>query len=327
MAQAKGSKLRLIYQQETAFNSDPASAAASRLRVISESLRLTINQGTDPILRDNRNPSRPWRGNKSVSGDLITNLQAYQLPSIIKFALGQVATVDASGVGDGPFTHTITVADSLPSFLVEKGFTDIGQYVKYNGLKVSRLAMTCKPEGRQQVTVGVLGCAEATGAASFDAAAEDNGYRPFDGFQVSSITEGGAAIATVTSLDFSVDNVIDGDSGYTMGSDGERTSLPEGTIKVSGNITALFEDMTLYNKAVAGTETSLKVAYQFGTGDGSAGNEYIEFLIPELIYSPQTPVASGPAGILVELPFDAYYEDDAEASAMQVIVKNMEAAI
>ena len=85
--------------------------------------------------------------------------------------------------------------------------------------------------------------------------------------------------------------------------------------------------MLSHLRALVPCQGSTKLVWQLGTGDGSAGNEYLEILIPELTYSPNAPVVNGPTGVLVELPFEAFYDDSAEASAIQIVLKNTEAAI
>lgn len=90
---------------------------------------------------------------------------------------------------------------------------------------------------------------------------------------------------------------------------------------------ALFDSLTLYNKVKNSTESSLKVTWAYGDGLGSAGNESLEILIPELIYSPNAPEVSGPMGVKVSLPFEAYYENSTEATAIQIILKNSQATI
>ena len=322
MSQARGSNAQLIFQEETTFKTDPATPDCKKLHFVSESLRFSRPLNPSNILRGNRNPTRGFPDNVEVTGNVITNLQPFQLGSMLKFLLGSVTTT-----GTGPYVHTIKIGSTLPSFLVEKGFTDIGQYFKYNGCKINRMSMSITTSGEQQITFNILGAKETASGTSFDSTPTDAGYKAFDGLSIATIEEGGAAIATVTSIDnLTIENNLDG-SVYTIGSQGERKSLPEGVVKVSGTLNALFEDLALYNKAKNRTESSLKVVFQFGSGDGSAGNEYLEFLIPELEYSPNAPVIPGPQGVLVELPFEAYYDDSTEATAIQITLKNTEAAL
>lgn len=218
---------------------------------------------------------------------------------------------------------------SIPSLLIEKGNTDIAQYFKYNGNKIARISFSVKPKGYQDFTFGIVGAKETVGSSPFDATPADAGYQPFDGFSIASILEGGSAIANVSLVDnITIENNIEsGDDTYFCGGAGERGVLSEGDIKVSGKIRAMFENLTLYNKAINNTESALKIVYQLGTGDGATDNESFEFLFPELKYSPNTPLISGPQGIFVELPFEAYYDNDAFATTMQVTVKNTETSI
>lgn len=112
-----------------------------------------------------------------------------------------------------------------------------------------------------------------------------------------------------------------------IGGAGQRVSLPAGIAKVSGQVTALFENVTLYNLAIAHTETTLQVILTKGTGAGTAGNEKMTFNFDEVIFKPQAPVIPDPKGILVELPFEAYYDNDTDASAMWIELLNSSATL
>jgi len=324
MAQAIGSKAQVIFQEEAAFATRPTTPDAKKLHIVTCDIGLAVNQISTPILRGNRNPTRPVRGRKDVSGSIVTHLNPFQLPSFLKFLLGAVTTTDTNGAA--PYTHVITIADTLPSFFLEKGFTDIGQYFQYDGCKINRASFSFRDEGFQEVTFDILGVRETVSATSFDTTPVDNGYQPFDGQHIATIEEGGAPIGIASVAELVVENALD-DGVYVLGNSGERKYLPEGTVRVSGTLTALFENTTLYDKAVNSTETSLKIAFQKGTGDGTAGNEYLEFFVPELTYSPRSVAIEGAAGIMIELPFEAYYDNSVEASALQITVKNTEAAI
>lgn len=321
MAQAQGSKGQIIFQPESTFKTDPGTPDAKKLHFVTESLKLSRNLITSPIIRGERNPVQPVRGNVDVAGSIQTHVQAFQLGSMLKAALG-AATV----TGTGPYVHTIKIGQSLASLLIEKGFGDIAQFFKYNGCKVNKLSLTAKPEGFQDISFDFIGAKETVAGTSFDATPTDGGYKPFDGFSIASVKEGGATIAIVTEVAMSLENNLDG-SAYVIGGAGERASLAEGVVKVSGSLKALFDSLTLYNKAINSTESSVEIVYQLGTGDGSAGNEYLGFNIPELEFSPNAPVINGPQGVLVDLPFEAYYYNDAGASAMIITLKNTEATL
>jgi hypothetical protein len=326
MPQAKGANAIIGYQLETAYGADPGTPALTKMYFTpGESLRLSRELLTSNVLQSARNPSVPDRGRYNVAGSISTVLQAY-FGTLLKAALGSVST------GSGPpYTHTIKIGSSLPSLVIEKGFPDLTtpQYFKYNGCKVSKFSLKVTDQGEQEVSFDILGAKETVGTSSFDATPDDLGKQAFNGFQIATLNEGGSPIAVVTGADIELDNGIDAGGGYAINvtTPGVRKSLPEGKVKVSGTLRALFEDVSLYTKAINGTESALVITYTIGTGAGSAGNEQLTITIPELIYGTNAPVISGPAGLLVELPFEAYYGDDAEASAMWMELKNTQAAL
>jgi hypothetical protein len=308
-------------QVESTFGTDPGTPTLIKVPFISESLRLDRPNIYSEVIQSSRNPTAPNRGNHNVAGSIVTELGAYP-GGLLYAALGGVVT-------SAP-THTIKIGASLPSYTIEKGFTDITtpQFFKYNGCKVNRMTINVRPAGAQQVTIEFIGAKETVGTTAFDATHTDLGKSSFQGSHISTITEGGSAIAYVTEADIVIDNNLDGNV-YVINTTtpGVRRSLPEGLVKVSGTLKALFEDIALYTKAVAGTESALVVTYTLGTGAGTAGNEQLKITVPEILFAPNTPVISGPAGVLAELPFEAYYTNDAAASAIWFELKNTQTAI
>lgn len=224
------------------------------------------------------------------------------------------------------YKHTIQFGGALPSFLVEKGYPDIEQYFKYNGCKIGKMSLACTPEGFQKISFDMTGAKETVGTTSFDSTATDLGKSSFSGFMVASITEGGSAIAHVTKVDISIENSLD-TGVYVIGGAGLRASIPEGTCKVTGTLEALFENTTLYTKAANSTESSLEIAYMFGTGAGTAANEKLTIKIPELIFKQDTPTISGDKGVMVSLPFEAYYANSAEGTVAQMILLTPQLAV
>lgn len=224
------------------------------------------------------------------------------------------------------YKHTLKFGGALPSIFVEKGFSDIAQWFKYNGCKIGKMSLSATPEGFQKIGFDLVGSKETVGTSAFDATAADLGKSSFSGFMIGTIEEGGSTIANVTKIDFAAENGLD-TGVYVIGGLGLRSALPEGTVKVSGTIEALFENTTLYTKAVNSTESSLKIIYNLGTGAGTAGNESIEFKLPELIFKQDAPTISGDKGVLVSLPFEAYYQNSTEASVLQMIIKSTQLAI
>ncbi len=321
MAQAKGSRSQVTIQKEDSFGVAPGTPEAQLLYYSTCSLSLNRGQEQDDTLRGNRNPTKAMRGKDDVSGELAANMQAYNGLLL----LGLMGEVTTSGT-EAPYTHLFTVGDELPSFLIEKGFLDIGQYFRYLGCKIGSMKVSFTPAGAQKMTFSLMGAQEVTASAAFDTTPTDLTYAPFDGFALATLEEGGSTIANVTVVDLEMSNDLDGDQ-YLLGGQGKRADIPEGTVAVTGTLKARFTDLSLYTKAINDTTTSLKMIFARGTGAGTAENESLEFYIPELTFTPKAPPISGPKGIVVELPFVGYYGTDGGASALQIILKSPTAVI
>lgn len=320
MAQAKGSSAQLGIQEEVTYKTDP-SPDMTRIHIVSCDLGLDQGLEESKTIQSNRNAVEPFRGRKNVPGSIVTELQAYTA-KLWKGLLGANTTT-----GAGPYTHTMKVGSSIPSFVMEKGFYDIAQYFKYNGVKIGKASMSITDSGPQPVTFSLVGAKETVSGSTFDATQTDLGKTLFDGLSIGVIEEGGSASAIILSIDgLTVDNGLD-EGIYVLGSSGERVALPEGTVKVTGTVKALFDSITLYNKAVNSTESSIKVKYAKGDGLGTAGNESHEMHIEELKYAPKSPPIAGPQGVLVELPFTGYYGNGSNASSFQIIIKNSQATV
>jgi len=323
-ATEKGAICRLVIQEELVYKTDPATPDAQVIHLSTESIAFSRpNEESDVMRGGDRNPSKPARGLDDVSGDISTELQAYLGP-IYKGVLGSVATT-----GAGPYVHTFKIGTALPSWIIERKYPTLGQYAKYNGCKFGKLSMDVTPKGFQKITVGVAGAKETIGGAPFDATPLDLGKISFDGRAIILIEEGGVAVAIINKISgLTIDNGLDlGEENYALGGDGSRDDIPEGMVKVSGTAHSMFKSFDLYNKAKNGTESSIRVKYQLGDGNGTAGNESLELKLSELVYSPKTPAISGPKGIMADLPFVAYYENSAETTALQLIIKNTQAVI
>lgn len=315
--QQQGVNVRIIFDSETTFKSDPVVPDALVLPYVSESLRMSRNLITSNTIRSDRNPQKPVRGNEEVAGDISIEL-APQYGRLLRHIFGTEVVTSGAGLIR---THTYTIGNLPTGMVIEKGFDDLNpaQYFKYNGCRISQFSFSGKAEGMIDCSVTIMGAKETTGTSSFDETPRDLGHTPFDGFEAS-VAEGATTLGNVTQIDFTIDNNLDGDT-YVIDGTGERHSLPAGWAKVTGTVTALFDSMDLYNRAVNHEETSITLHLTKGNGDGaSPGNEKLSFYFDEVVFSPNAPVVSGPTGVVVELPFEAYYNDDAEASAIRAVL-------
>lgn len=321
MAQQRGAAAIMIFDTETTFKTIPGAPDAMVLPFKSESVRLDRALIDSQTLRVSRQPQQPMRGQVSVGGDINFELSP-QMGRLLKHIFGSYGVAGASA----PYTHTYKIGDLPVGMIIEKQFTDLAtdKFFQYMGCKVASFKLSARPSGPIECSVSVLGAKEATAGATFDATATDLGHTPFDGM-AASVLYNATPLGVITALELALDNNLDGDT-YVMDGTGERYSLPEGTAKVSGKITTLFENTTLYDLAVANTEIGLTAHFTKGLGTGaSAGNEKLSLYIDEAILKPVSPVISGPKGLVVDLEFIGYYNDDADASALRAVLLSPQA--
>jgi hypothetical protein len=303
---------------------DDVRALASQGKTVpltSEGLALDRALQSSKTLRSNRNPVEPVRGNKKVAGALSGELSAY-IERQLLYAFGNVSTVAGSGL----YTHTFTIGN-LPAFGYEKAFTDIAQYFLYNGCKMSKMDVNCPQEGFITCNFDVAGGKETVSSVPYDDDPIDDPFSPFDAFGAQ-ITQGGAILATVTAINFSLDNGVKTDNyAIDRTNPGEVVSLPAGKIAIKGSLTAFFEDLTLYNLALNNTTTSVALDFERGTGAGTLGNEKLTFTMEEVKLQPKSPAISGDEGIKIELTFEAFYSTGASASALKAVLINSQAVV
>lgn len=226
------------------------------------------------------------------------------------FTLGSGALKKLSSATTPAYTHTIVAGGVLPSFYIEKGFPDISQYFQYSGCKINKMSLNLVPEGVQKVSFDFVGKDETVASTSYDSTPTDPGKKSFSGNMIASLTEnssGNNLSNKVTKMDITLENSLD-TGVYCIGGASKRGALPEGMLKVTGTLEMIFEDTTLYAKAVSGTKTDLYVQCTIGTGAGTNGNEGLGINIQELVFKQDTPVISGDKGVLVSLPFEGFYD-------------------
>lgn len=211
--------------------------------------------------------------------------------------------------------HVFKAGTAMPSLVLEKAFTDISQYFRYNGVKIGSFGMQLGGDGELVANLGLLGADENPIVARYQASPVTPGaLLRVNNFQAS-LLEGGSAFATARSASLNIDFDLDGDQ-YIIGGAGKRGSLPQGVTKISGALSTLFEDATLYTKAINNTETSLELRLAY------SASAYLYILMPEVTYGFKSPGVEGPRGVLFDVDYTAAYGDADEATSLQWILVN-----
>lgn len=308
MTQARGFLEQLLYVAESTYGTTPGTPSAVKLPFNTMGLASAQNLIDPGTITGHRKQVRPGIGNITVSGDIVVPVDVRAIGYWLALAIGTPTTS-----GTDPYTHTFKPGLSLPSAVLESGFsTPFAHYALFNGCKVNQMSFSFGGDGELVSTVSVMGAKETAGTSPVDADPTAVEFDRFNNFQAS-ITEGGAAIATVTQLDLTINNGLDGEP--TIGSAGVRADLAEGMMTVSGTLKALFADQALYNKAINNTESSIVLTL---TSDSHS----LALTLPEIVYERNGLERNGAAGVYVSLPFRAYYDDAVEETSMQAVLVN-----
>lgn len=312
MAHQKGANTTLLMGFETTFKT--VSTAGFELRRNTSSISGSQSLNSPATLQGNRNPVEPFRGNRDVSGNVVVPVDSIALWYWLKGLFGDPVTT-----GTGPYVHEFKIQDSQPSMTFEHQFPDLStaSYARFTGCKLGGMSISTGGDGELTADFSVVGAVDSLEASSFDALPTAVGFSRLNNFQAA-IEEGGSSLANATELSVSLDMSLDGDQ-YVIGGGGVRGSIPEKTVAVSGNLKTLFENTTLLNKAINGTESSLKLTF---TGGASS---VFELEMQEVQFERKLPDVQGPQGILVDLNYQAYYTNGSEASAIVARLTNSEA--
>lgn len=291
MAFAAGSYHSVRYIPEATFNTDPSYSGVTELRHTSCSLVLTKDSFRSNELRDDRQISCFRHGQRRVGGDMGIEFSAGEFDSVLELALFN------KWAGTG--TKLLVAGVTPYSFQIERAFTDIDKYGKFTGCMVNTFSLNIPANGLVTGSVGWVGASarySATPLVSDVSITASQVYCPFDSFS-GVLMEGGTTLATVTSMDFSINNGLE--AAFVIGQDYAPQITP-GMSDITGTLSAYFSDITLLNKFINETESSLLVKL--------GSSPFYKITFPNIKYSGGDNPASGPGPIMLNLPFQALYE-------------------
>lgn len=321
LQKVQGHQLVVGLYEETVYGADPGSPTGSL--IICEGFGVKASQGLqdDSSINGTRGVEKPEKGNIEVGGPMTVKIAPTAIGTLLKHAIGAVATT-----GTGPYTHTYTAGDLPVGLVLERDrgavITDAGRYEKLNGNKVGTIDFSFPQEGFPSIAFNMKGANASQASAPLDATLTDNGYTPFNSAE-GSIKEGGVASAVITEASFSLNNSLD-EAGFSIGAQ-TRQDLDEGMAIITGSLTAMFKDMTLLNKAINDTASSVEFTMTRGDGLGSASNESLVILLQNLKYEWDGDAVEGPGGVMVTLPFKGY-KSGADLG-IQAVLKNALATV
>jgi hypothetical protein len=305
MSFSQGSRTRLSFLTESTFGITPAGNF-QEIPFTTHSLNLSKERVQGNDIQSDRMPRVDRHGNRSAAGDIVADLRDGNYDAFLESLM--FSTWDNTPVGP----DELKVGTTLKSFSIEDYLSDIDQARLFTGMAVSSASFSIQPNQMVTTTFSFMGKDMTVSATekTIDAATI---AQPFDAYSGAlTIGDNGgslSSIATVTSVEFSVDNALS--PTFVVGSD-STPQLEYGRATIEGTITAYFEDLTLVNRFLNETESAFKVTVD----DPTAANEY-GFFFPKVKFNGADAPLQNPQSRLITIPFVALY-DATEASNLVI---------
>lgn len=187
-------------------------------------------------------------GNNGVTTVLsVTALELTVAKTLVTDTDAAARTVTASG-------KKLKVGGNLRTFTIERGFTDVTQYQVFAGCAINQMSLQIQPNQIIGGSFDMIGMSnEGFTGTSLGTPTAAPATSPFDAF-TGALYVNGVANAVVTGVNFQVAN---GRSVQPVVGSKFSPDVFEGTATVTGQLTAFFEDATIYNMFLNESEVAL----------------------------------------------------------------------
>lgn len=289
MALARNSRTSIGYVAETTLGTTPATPSLTEARVTNFSLEPKKGALVSEEISSDRQIKWVRHGAKIVEGQMDFSLSYGAQDAFLESALL------------GSWTSNVLKAGTaVKGFSFQEAHEDLTLYRTFTGVVMNTFSLSLRPETLVTGSFGMIGFdSPAMSGTAMDASlTAAAAYQNFDSFS-GAIEEGGSSIGVVTSVDLTLTNNYQ--PQYVIGSD-TTIDLFEGQVNLTGTLTAILQNATLYNKFINETTSSLSIDLT-----GVDGGDY-NFLIPSLKYMGAVKeLASSDGAVLIEMPFQAIY--------------------
>jgi len=286
----------LAFIPEAGFGEIPLSPTMKRLRHTGCDLTLSKKTLESDEIRDDRQIGHFIHSLQSVSGDIDFEMSFGAYDELLAAAL--------FGNWDGNVLKTGT---QQQSFTFERGFNDISQFQVYSGCVVDELNLSVQAESLVSGRFSIIGKQMSQQGVPLDISPSMGAeFAPMDSFK-GSIKEGGNVLAHIAGIDLKIEN--DAKGTFVLGAD-STDQIVAGRSRVSGELTAYFEDNSLINKFVNADASSLELDLS------GVGGSYT-ILLPNILYTGAEVPVKGERVVTINLPFVALH-DDTDSSNIKI---------
>ena len=324
-----GSNAQMGFGEETLWASGTITISKF-IPFISEGLQLTKNVVMTESIRGSSAHSIHQEGANRVGGDIQVEVQPVGMWTLFKHALGRRFTAGPSG--SGFYHHRILPSGALPEGLRLEVGRDSGGTFTYKGIKVNTLEMTCAVGDPLRATFGLLGYDETASASAPTAVTSMSAVSPYNFDQAVVYIDGVAAATTVEVSGFTlnINNNLAEDKGK-LGSK-YRAAIPRnGFREVTGTLNVEFDNLYNYNRFINQTEHAVQIRFTHNEMAAGSTAHQLDIVLPRVVFTGETPTASGPDLIYHDLPFIALFDpsegNDQEQDEVRLQVITSDATI
>lgn len=234
---------------------------------------------------------------------MVTALTATVATVIVPNASSMVAEGPISGCTVtviGKKTYVPATGHTDKSWAIEAWYSDISQSEVFSGCKVSKVNINLPPSGMATIGLDFMGKDITTAASQYftspTAATTTGVLAAVNGvIRLNSVT-----VAIITGLSVEINSEFT--SAPVVGSNTISNAFP-GTVEVSGQVVAQFQDETLRDVFINETEVDL---YAVFTTDNTAAADFVQIALPRIKFGGASK-NDGQGSIVQTIPFTALY--------------------
>ena len=198
----------------------------------------------------------------------------------------------------GKVTYVPQTNHTDKSLAIEHYYADLDQYELFTGCKFPKIALSLPPTGMTNIAIDVMGQDSTTGAGKYYSAPSAATTGLVTAAVNGALLMNGVAVASLTGLTIEINQNITGEP--VVG----RNTVPflfPGKVRVNGQTTAYFDNVTLRDAFYNETETSLVAALTVGSG---ATADFVTITLPRIKVMGAAK-DDGDKGLVQTIPFRA----------------------
>jgi Phage tail tube protein len=310
---ARNSRGRVIcYEQTDLYTVATGASPGLQMPLVDSDLAPRQGLFDSPVINGTRMATEPFLDPLDIAGGYSIQPDPIGIGWPLKWMFGPPTTT-----GAGPYNHVfkVTAGATLLATTVEKILADIAQVWRFIGVRWNGLSFDVSRGGVLTMPFSLLGYDITEAATQLDGTP----YTPaVVAFRVPAVTmsEGGVAFALAQRFAMDLGNNIEGIP--VLGNGGKMYDFVEGLVRPTGTLTMLLANRGVYDKAKAGTESSLSITFPAADSVSS-----LQFTIPEVKYELHGPAIRGGVGpIPVDVAWRGFYGNDAGNSVVIITLIN-----